>query len=304
MKTLPGVKETRLLRAYNAARHFLRRPNVTGLAIGTALHGGEPGRRSLCIMVDAKIPDEKLRARSRFPKKILGVEVDVMVRSPRPLLSDKEIEGRRETIHAMLVPGIALNQAGGFGTAGLIVRKSSGSPLHLLTCAHVLPGALGARVYQTQAIRTTASSIGSVAAMFLDGDGDAALVRLTKAASNKPYGVAKALTGVREVKDDEILAMSGCMTGVTTAVVDYPGEFVVPYSGGKVTMTGFMLVPVAGNEEISVGGDSGAIWYDPATGEAVGMTVAGDPGGVTDAAEWTFACNLTTVLKRLKMNIA
>lgn len=305
MRTLPGITDPTLLRAYRAARHLLRRKNVTGLSIGTAWRGGMPAETALCIMVRDKIDDAQLQARWRFPRSIEGVPVDVLAFRMTPhALPQAERVLRRATIAATLVPGVAVCDGSRFGSIGMIVRRAGDPAPYLLTSWHVLPAGQGSAVYQTQTA-SAASRIGIVAGSMLDRTGDAALVKLNRNGSNQPCGVTQRLSGARDAVQGEVLRKSGCMTGITEGLVDHVGEFQVPYEQGTVTMAGFLLRRLPGAAgDISMEGDSGAVWFDPATGEAVGMTVSGDEDGGPETEEWTFACNVRAVLERLKVEVA
>ncbi len=194
----------------------------------------------------------------------------------------------------------------GAGTLGLLVYDRTDGSACLLSAAHVLSGRPRATVYQP-GWDNEAQPIGTVRRTLWNGHGDATIAVLDRhrPLDDRPL-LGVDITGVRRVRPGDILEKSGATTGLTRARVKTVGEWAVPYEArGPLWMQGFELRPVdpADLAEISDGGDSGSVWYDPQTGEGVGMTVAGDRLGPATADEWTFCCHLDTVFEKLRISL-
>lgn len=303
--SLPGVENPRLLEAYAQARRFLRRRYVTGISIGQAWRGGVPDGMAICIHVDQKVEDSQLSNAERLPREIAGVPVDVIECVHRARgMTDAERRARRVVPASPALPGVEIAvQSLQLGTLGMIVMDSLSPdhPLCLLSAAHVLDAPEGAPVYQPGR-EVQANLIGHVGRRVWNRYGDAAIAPISgRSVSNIPLGSQKKIGEPREVRLGEVLLKSGSMTGLTRARVTHVGEFRVTYSGDfALVMEGFQLAPLDGESgEISDGGDSGSVWHDEITGQAIGLTVAGDSLGAADPAEWAFACHMVTVFKLL-----
>jgi hypothetical protein len=87
--------------------------------------------------------------------------------------------------------------------------------------------------------------------------------------SAQPVGGQIAIRGTRFPRIDDELEKSGRATGVSRARVDGIGSFYgIQY--------GIYLVPLEGQTApIAAAGDSGACWYDPGTGQGVGIHCKG-----------------------------
>jgi hypothetical protein len=114
-----------------------------------------------------------------------------------------------------------------------------------------------------------------------------------------PASVAEAAVGMHLIK-------SGVVTGVTRGKVDgIGGSFPIDYTAFGDTrrwMDGVRLVidPEAQTEEISLKGDSGALWINVATNQAVGLHFAGEDG-LGPLAEYALAHPLPAVLNALQV---
>ena len=71
---------------------------------------------------------------------------------------------------------------------------------------------------------------------------------------------------------------------------------------GTEIIEGFILRPRGAQADfnISEGGDSGAVWFDPRTNEAVGLHFMGNSGFAPDAA---YACFMPLVLRDLDVRL-
>ena len=102
------------------------------------------------------------------------------------------------------------------------------------------------------------------------------------------------VTSARMPKKGDIVEKSGTRTGVTRAKVE------------KIDGNWVYLVPVEGdyphNTEISMGGDSGSVWYDPETKEGLILHSRGDDDDA-DVKETASGFILVHVLKSLGVSL-
>jgi hypothetical protein len=99
---------------------------------------------------------------------------------------------------------------------------------------------------------------------------------------------------------------SGAISGETHGLIDgveggYPIDYAL-YGDARRWMDGFRIVsdPAAPSSEISLGGDSGAVWLDLTTGAAVGLHFAGEDG-LGPQAEYALAHPMAAVCERLRI---
>ena len=290
-------------RAYSVAvRRYLPMSNVIGIAVGPReQEDGNidwTGRFVLQIRVaDAErlgdgIPDTI----EMIPTQVLegkGLEpVDQGMRTPI---------GRTDPIDP-LRPGASIGIVGGPpGTLGMFVDRDDVQ--YILTADHVIaPQGHGddSRVYQPGPVDHPVNHRSQIgwAGPRLPANG-VSLVRLDtdRQTNNTPLGSGIQLNGTRRPGVGDILEKSGRSTEITRAKVARTGAF----QGCK---PGFELVSVDAdpNTEISMGGDSGAIWYDPTTGAAVGVQCRGD-GDLDHMTEWARAASLYYLAPHLELNL-
>lgn len=288
---LPGVVDPRLIDAYRKAQRFLRRDYVTGLSIGRPRRAGVVQEQlAICVHVRTKIPEEQLTKAQLFPREIDGVPLDVIA----------------SCVHAQLamnpvVPGAQVMRAGGAtGTVGLIVVAPDGVPC-VLTAAHVL-NKTGQRAFQPTP--GASNAIGVIRQPVLTCRVDAAIAPTSpRSGSNRPVGFSINLDTIRYLAAGETLTMVGAVSGPREAIA-YVGKHLVTYPNGtELLMEGIVLGPLNGSSQLlSQGGDSGAVWFDPKTGTAVGLHVAGGPDA-TDPSNWAFACHIPEVFQALGLRL-
>lgn len=303
-----NTSDSALQTAYTQARRLLRRSDVTGVSIGEALRKGKPRGLAICIYVAQKLPRKALTKAQRLPKSIAGIPVDILERRHVVhVLPLGERQARRLNSADPVPPGVEVGpHNGGTGTLGLVVvdALSSTRDICILTAAHVLNVPTGTAVYQPR-IETPQNLLGHVRRKVLNKRCDAAIavVDSNRQTTNLPMGCETPINGCRDVQMGDILCKSGSMTGVTQAVVKSIGLFKIDYPGyGEKLMEGFELCPLAGTDEISDEGDSGSVWYDPISGEGVGLSIAGDKLGEADINEWAFACHLSAVIQEMNVD--
>ena len=281
--SLPGIGDgagdKEFIAAFKKARRLLRHQYVTGVSAGFAIRGGKTTtKRAICIHVTKKIRDKKLSRSKRLPRTICGVDVDVIVSNFKAhQMGYAEGIARRETHAVPAPPGVAIKvETAGLGTLGMVVVDKKDGKLCILTAAHVLDAPPKTPVYQPKPGNKD-NIIGNVGRIAQERDAAIAFLSDERTITNIPFGGNKVINGVRMVHPIppvkpknykyETLVKSGCMTGLTKAVVYYVGLFSAPLGKGDRLINGFVLIPDPDHipdpghlDLISDGGDSGSIW--------------------------------------------
>lgn len=305
----PGDNDKLHAAYHHAVSEFMGKPGVTGVDMGFKyVNGRRTDQIVLRVHVKDKRPVSDLNGNEVIPGVYRGVPVDVI-----------ELQGVAESVVGrapvdqpldILQPGIRIQSAAAtdqFGTLGALVRKNSANDeLFFLTCAHVLLKSLGdssPSVYQPGPDEV--HTIGALKLWHYENGLDAALVKLDgrRNATNQPYGIEQPLTSARMPSWGETLQKIGARSGDTDATVDGMGTHTLYNSQlGNIEVECFILKPkgLQRNFNISMGGDSGAIWFDPSTGAAVGLHFMGNSGNNPDAA---YAINMPYVLSELDVEL-
>ena len=235
---------------------------------------------------------------------------------PNPKIGRREIQSGL-SIGCFLPSG--LKTVGTIGLIGFDRRKKD--QLSLLTCYHVVPGKMNTWVTQPGPYLDGGLIFGHIIGKLsrFDPNGDAALIHLfprrnnpvrTKVVPNfQVFKTQDRIQGLRKVQLGDVLSKSGRTTGITEAQVDGIGYFFKPSRGGRprIPIPAFRLVPVdpsnANGIEISMVGDSGAVWYDKNTKEGVGLLFAGEERKIPHTMEFSWAQHLTDVFERLNFSL-
>jgi hypothetical protein len=273
----PGVTPA-VRRAYReAVRRFGHRPEVTGIDVGFKVKGGRE-RKQLAVRIHVREkfrPASLLSKRERFPTTIRAVPVDVL----------------------------QSNFRSSPGTLGAFVKDAATGAWCLLTAAHVLLDDPNARF--GDAVIQPARHHGGrpkdrVASLWkVNRDTDAGVASLT---GGRPFDAAQlgsgaVLTSARLPRIGDLLEKSGQRTGVTRGRVQGIGT----HDGRPAS---FYLVPApGGTPQLSDSGDSGSVWYDPVTSEAVGLHVRG-PLQFNPEHEYAVATPIWSALRILRVDLA
>ncbi len=193
-----------------------------------------------------------------------------------------------------------------------MVRGSQQERVGILSCWHVLAheeSSLGDSVVTPIVCKNklTYTPIATLGNHLLDADGDAAVAWLN---NDVPYSPILAntnirLQGVRDPKVGDILAKVGSRTGYTRAKVTHIGEYWTDYGHTALAISGFYLRPIDNqpqNQLISAPGDSGSVWFDEQTHEAVGLHFAGECNPYYGQVH-AKACFMSRVLDRLGVEL-
>lgn len=293
------------------------RSNFTGIDVGYKWEGDSKTEQQVVrIHVTEKRPVSELAETEVFPSEIDGIPLDVIEGPYRASLSLGSPRKRNPFLMGGLSVGRLDNSAGTLGA--LVINEESGRPA-LLSNWHVLAGAnamVGDAILQPGRADggMSGDAVAELTRWLLGLDGDAAIAELTGQRPWLPIQFENfaTFTGTRNSRLNEVLVKQGRTTGHTSARVDGEGIYRVAYEvrPGQIEprdIQGFKLVPEQlGNPddiEVSEGGDSGSVWYNPSDQQAVGLHFAGE--SVSDPlAERAIACNMPRVLERLEARLA
>jgi len=296
-----------------AKRIAVHVPQIQGVDFGVLYSNGRARskRHGIRFHVRKKLPLNELSAANLFPGKLGGVPCDVIEASYEPHLSPIEVVNP-------IQPGVSIGNVArqSTGTLGAFVRDVSSGRSCLLSNWHVLSGS-------TQAVEGESISqpgprhLGNhpphpVAKLLrwsdLSHGIDAAIAVLDPALAldRLPFGFTLPAVGTANPEVGMRVVKSGVVTGVTHGLVDgIEGSYPMDYTGFGDTrrwMDGVRLIvdPGAKDDEISLAGDSGAVWIDVATNLAVGLHFAGEDG-LGPLAEYALAHPLPRVLSSLQV---
>jgi len=286
MLAAAGVPDDIVSKYFRAVSTFATRDNVTAIDVGIKLKDHDTDADAgYCVRIHVR----DKRARRQIPRSQLipgrfeGLWTDV--------IQGEYVEHGTTVVHCddrkqklqTLQPGISIgNVRGSAGTLGMFVRgvDEDSNSVYVLSADHVLADVAnptpGDPIIQPGR-EDGGSAIDAVASLTRRSIiFDAALARYVDDGSRSLTNRV-AQTGDLILDSDfadlgTILVKAGSVSCVTQAEVDGIGLF-------EGLGPGFHLKQVArGLDEgpIAVGGDSGAVWYDPVSSRAVGLHVRGN----------------------------
>ena len=190
---------------------------------------------------------------------------------------------------------------------GKVIDRATGAEM-MLSNWHVLVAEWtarpGQRIYQPGRLDggTRADSVARLRRDAMGVNLDAAVAALdgSRRLINDQLGLGP-LTGVASAQLGMEVAKSGRRTGITHGrVTDVEGTARIRYGTiDRIIRRVFTIEPRRSFEEVSDSGDSGALWIDPATMQAVGLHFAG-----SNMPERALAMDLLTVLDALDVDLA
>ncbi|WP_317930338.1 hypothetical protein [Halioxenophilus sp. WMMB6] len=212
-----------------------------------------------------------------------------------------------------LQPGCSLAERGLLpGTLGALVKDLSSDRIGLLSNWHILVNGDshgGEIVNHTRAIAglDIGQPVADLGRYFLDRDGDAAVAWLRPGIpwSTKLRGTDKQLSGQRSPQVGDVLAKVGGRTGYTRARVTALRTLKVRFQHGPVEIDSLYLEPIDDSKEhslICANGDSGSIWFDEQTMQAVALHYAGESHPLRGPLH-SKACAIERVLERLEVSL-
>ena len=288
-------------------------PGIRGVDFGWGYKAGSRKRR-LCIRfhVENKRPELEIPASELLPKEVAGIPTDVFA--------------ARYSLHATprefiepLQPGVSVGNLdrSSSGTLGGFATDSATQMRGIISNWHVFCGGHNAKVGDTicqpspfHAGSQLARRIGTLERWSDLAIGyDAALALLDPATSinEKVFEIDADIVGIEKPRIGMRLIKCGAVSGVTSAIIDgIDGAYPVDYTGlgdERRWMDGFRLIRLEdGPDEISLRGDSGSLWINPATQKAVGLHFAGEDG-IGPLAEYALAHPIARILQLLGVSI-
>ena len=213
-------------------------------------------------------------------------------------------------LRQVLSPGHPLGlNAYAFGGCGALVKHTLTKKIGVLTCQHVITSndPNTSKILSPLIENSPPIHIAELGPSLLNQDGDAAVGWLLPDIEYSPKNplLKCSYTGVRRPKEGEILTKVGARTGLTRARVTHTGNYPTKYRHGVVSIDGFYLEPIDNqpkNQLICAPGDSGAIWFDEQTYEAVGLHFAGECNEFYGPVH-AKACFISRVLNRLNVEL-
>lgn len=296
-----------------AKRLAAKTPGIVGVDYGfvtkRSLLTGDLGIR---FHVIDKQPATTVPEEHQLPKSILGIRCDVI-----EARYDTHSEVRRARTDP-LCPGISVGsvKSGSTGTLGAIVLDRVSKAPGILSNWHVLGGFKGAQrgdeicqpglqhavgqppiIAKLERMTQLEHALDAAFALLKDAD----MSRFTKTALDLPTfprAAVEPALGMKVIK-------SSVTTDVTPGVIDgHVGSYQANYERyglGIVWLDGFRVVPDPDDfrEEISMSGDSGAVWVlKNAPDQAVGLHFAGEPRSEPNA-EYALVHPMSSVLEKL-----
>jgi hypothetical protein len=297
---------------------WLQRQGVTAVDLGFKWSQGEmTGRLSLRVHVVKKKDPADLDESELFPNEVDGLPVDVIeaTYAPQALVDMKPevaIEGRGnrwDDIPLGVSVGCKYSTAGTLGAK--VIDKESGDEM-ILSNWHVLVGRPnvepGIAIWQPGWVDGGTREENTIAelARWVLGPFDAAVARLNGSRPVQTKTVeGRAIEELTAPHLGMFVWKSGRSSGYTEGFVDGI-KMMVPLNYGmagvRMLEKVFRIIPRPGPVpgEISIGGDSGAVWVDEESGKAVGLHFAGEVGNTPEHA---LAHDISFVLENLKVRL-
>ena len=261
--------------------------------VGYKFEDGKPtDELAIRVHVGEKQPESELESSQVLPREIENAPVDVIQSSPG--LEQNPRDKRFDPLEG----GIAVKNTRhtSFGTLGAVVFDAASSVPMGLSNHHVLVGQGGRegdRIAQPSS-GNPADVIGTLTRWNLNLD--CAVCRLSDSREFS-RGIVDFPQGVKGIVQPVVgmaVAKSGRTTQTTFGIVD------------GVTIEEFTMIPDPQNPpptgEISAGGDSGSVWLEDTTTNAVGLHFAGERNPDINA-ERAWAKRMVNVARALKITL-
>lgn len=301
-----------------AKRAVASRPEIRGVDIGYVYREGKPLKRmGIRFHVTRKKSVTDLTSDEFLPKEIDGIACDVLEASYMPHATVDPL-GKVDPVR----PGISIGNVErtiAAGSLGALVRDQDAGKVAILSNWHVLAAspnaAIGEAITQPAAMFLGPNPARPVAKLgrWLDiaNGWDAAIALVGDGIDWEPdaANMEQRFTETTEPQLGMRLLKSGSISGVTAAIVDgIEGSFPINYTKfGLATqwMKGIRLVqdPEDPYDEVSLSGDSGAVWFDRDSGKAVALHFGGEDH-LTPLYEYALAHPIVPVLEALRIELA
>lgn len=297
---------------------WLEFPGVTAIDLGFKWsHGQMTDQLAIRVHVTEKRPLSEIPEAERFPRQVDGIPIDVIEATyglqvgAGPIQLEAAADNRMERFEEIPL-GVSIGSPNiTAGTLGAKVFDLESGEAMILSNWHVLAGlpsaSAGLPIWQPGPLDGGRNNDNTFAVLtrFVLGPYDAAVARVTDA---RPV-LSSTLEGIpvekaRRPRLGMRVQKSGRTTGLTEGFIDGVNMTTMINYGaaGTRTLQGVVrIVPVPGSSafvEISMGGDSGSVWLDQESGDAVGLHFAGEVG---NAPEHALANDMMGVINTLRV---
>ena len=295
-----------------AKRLWRRHPNLVGVDYGYAYKKGELLKRlTIRFHVRQKRSLADLPPEDVLPPSIDGLRCDV-------LEATYSLHATPHDVCAPLQPGVSVGnlETGETGSIGLFTTVAGQPGTYILGNWHVLAGGSNARkgdrICQpgpadvgNQPARVVAQ-LSKWTELATGIDAAIAFVDPSFDTSDRVFDSKVDITGWEDPATDMKIVKTGAYSGFTHGIIDgIEGAFEMDYSNfgdQKRWMNGIRVRrdPHYPETEISIAGDSGAVWVNAETGRAVALHFGGEDG-LGPSAEYALAHPIRRVLELLNI---
>lgn len=307
-------QERRALR--RAKRLAVSLDGYRGVDFGYAYKEGESTKQTaIRFHLERKMIPSDIHPAQLIPKEILGVPCDVIEASYR-----LHQGGNPRIEHDPVVPGISVGNLphDSSGTLGLLVRDRQSGNECILSNWHVLCASTASQAGE-DIIQPSRNNLGSTLARTIaklsrwteiENGYDAAIAELSDGIQGKqePFGLDLRIQSLGKPVEGMLLVKSGAASDQTRAMVDsVEGSFLMDYGafgGERLNMSGIRIVPDPNDpvDEVSVKGDSGSVWLEVDTGNAIALNFGGEDN-LTAQYEFALAHPISKVLNLLDVEL-
>jgi hypothetical protein len=281
----------------HAKRLALAIEGITGVDFGVVYEGGKKTRKQgIRFHLARKLHSSVVPIAQLIPKEIHGFQCDVLQANYQLHAVEVSLPSNAHAAFDPIRPGISIGNVHRTttGTLGAIVRDSAGNRPCVLSNWHVLCASVlcaqGEPISQPGAFDAGSEPARVVARLTrwadLSAGYDAAIATVESEVGFEPDEFLLKLTpaGIGEPKLHMKLVKSGLSSGTTHAVIDgLAGSYKMDYSSygdAERWMDGIHLIadPEKPDKDVSLEGDSGSVWIDPETKNAVALHFGGEDG--------------------------
>jgi hypothetical protein len=304
----------------HAKRLALAIDGTTGVDFGVVYEGGKKTKRhGIRFHLARKFHSNVVPTSQLVPKEIHGIECDVIQAKYQPHRVDSSQPSNARAAFDPVRPGVSVGnlERTTTGTLGAMVQDLVRNRACLLSNWHVLCASVqclfGESIVQPGPFDAGAEPARVVARLTrwanLSAGYDAAIATIESEVRFELDEFLLKLTpaGIGEPKLHMKLVKSGISSGTTHAVIDgVGGSYRIDYSSYGDTerwMDGIHLIgdPEKHDKDVSLEGDSGSVWIDAETNNAVALHFGGEDG-LGPLADYAVAHPMSRVCELLNIS--